>query len=325
MPRRPPEAGPAAQEPPHGLDAPPHGFCDDEETRRLLRSRPPRQALDWVGAALGGTVTTARALRGGTASAVHLLTVTGAAGTRRVVLRRYVRPELNPEEPHIAEHEARALTFSARLGVPTPELLAVDLHGGQAGVPTVLMSRLPGAVRWWPADSGRWLDGLAALLPDIHTAPLPPPGMFPPFTPYRQDSYQIPGWAREPGIWKRAVEIHHQPTPAGGHVFLHRDYHPGNVLWRRGKVSGVVDWAGASIGPPSADVGHCRGNLFPYGLAAVARFTRAWEDLTGATYHPWADIVTTIGFLDGLRDEPPDPAEREVIEEVLARAVSALG
>jgi hypothetical protein len=58
-----------------GFDSPPHGFGDDEETRTLLRSRPPRQALDWAGAAIGGTVTSARALRGGMSSAVHALTV----------------------------------------------------------------------------------------------------------------------------------------------------------------------------------------------------------------------------------------------------------
>ena len=62
---------------PDGHRSPPHGFCDDEETRRLLRSRPPQRALAWVGACLGGPVTSARALRGGMSSAVHLVTVAG--------------------------------------------------------------------------------------------------------------------------------------------------------------------------------------------------------------------------------------------------------
>ena len=51
--------------------SPAHGFCDDEQTRRLLRSRPPRQALAWAGAWLGGPVISARALRGGMSSAVR--------------------------------------------------------------------------------------------------------------------------------------------------------------------------------------------------------------------------------------------------------------
>ncbi len=228
----------------------PHGFDDDPATRRLLRSRPPRAALAWVEAALGVTVTAARPLRGGSASAVHLLRVQrGSGGAERVVLRRYVRPELNQEEPDIAEREARALRFVADLdlgaGVATPRLLALDATGAHAGVPALLMSRLPGRVDWAPADADRWLERLARLLPAIHGGPLPPPGLIRPFAPYRQESYESPGWARWPSIWARAIERFHQPTPdgAGPAVFIHRDFHPGNVLWRRGSVTGVVDWA----------------------------------------------------------------------------------
>ena len=31
----------------------PHGFCDDEASRRLRRSRPPHQALAWAETVLG--------------------------------------------------------------------------------------------------------------------------------------------------------------------------------------------------------------------------------------------------------------------------------
>src|SRR6266567_502640 len=105
--------------------SPAHGFRDDEATRRLLRSRPPRQALAWAGARLGGPVTSARALRGGMSSAVHLVTVRRADGQRdQAVLRRYVRPD--PDEPDPAAAEARALRLAQATGVPTPALLAVD-------------------------------------------------------------------------------------------------------------------------------------------------------------------------------------------------------
>ena len=77
--------------------SPAHGFCDDEQTRRLLRSQPPRRALAWAGARLGGPVISARALRGGMSSAVHLLTVQDDGGHRRqAVLRRYVRHFTGP-------------------------------------------------------------------------------------------------------------------------------------------------------------------------------------------------------------------------------------
>jgi aminoglycoside phosphotransferase (APT) family kinase protein len=303
----------------------PHGFDDDEATRRLLRSRPPRVALDWAGAALGGTVISARPLRGGTASAVHLLRVALAGGAvERAVLRRYVRSELNAEEPVMAAWEARALRVVEGLEVPTPRLLAVDPTGARAGVPAVLMSQVAGRVDWSPANMDLWLERLATLLPPIHAVPVPPPGVIRPFTPYRPDSYEPPGWARQPAVWARAVEWFHRSVPAGPGVFIHRDFHPGNVLWRRGRVSGVVDWASASIGPASVDVGHCRGNLFGYGIQVAERFTAMWERRSGTRFDPWGDVVTIIGSLDGFRGEPPADPERSAVEDALARAVAEL-
>lgn len=304
--------------------SPAHGFRDDAETRRLLRSRPPRQALAWAAARLGGPVISARALRGGMSSAVHLLTVTDGSGHRRqAVLRRYVRPEHNEQEPDAARREARALRVAEAVGVPTPALLAVDPDGAEAGVPAVLMSRLPGRVDWWPADLERWLRRLAGLLPRIHAAPLPPPGALGSFAPDPQASYRPPGWARYPLVWERAAEIGHGSPPRLPAVLLHRDFHPGNVLWRRGTVTGVVDWQGACTGPAVADVAHCRVNLLTFGPGAAERFTVLWQRAAGVAYHPWADVVTIIGFLDDLRDDWG--SEGPLVEDMLARAVAELG
>jgi hypothetical protein len=185
------------------------------------------------------------------------------------------------------------------------------------------MSRLPGRVDWWPADMERWLRHLAGLLPPIHAAPLPPAGVLRPFAPYPQASYRPPGWARYPQVWERAAEISHGPPLRVPEVLLHRDFHPGNVLWRRGTVTGVVDWQGACTGPAVADVAHCRVNLLTFGAGAAQRFTAFWQREAGAVYHPWADVVTIIGFLDDLRDDWG--SERNRVEDLLARAVAELG
>ncbi|HEY7432820.1 MAG TPA: aminoglycoside phosphotransferase family protein [Streptosporangiaceae bacterium] len=302
--------------------SPAHGFCDDEVTRRLLRSRPPRQALTWAAARLGGPVISARALRGGMSSAVHLLTVAGDTGRRRAVLRRYVRPELNADDPDIAEREARALRLAETVGVPTPALLAVDPTGTQAGVPAVLMSRLPGRIDWWPTDPGRWLRRLAAVLPAIHAAPLPPAGLIGRFAPDLPDSFRPPSWARYPRVWERAADISRGPSPVLPQVLVHRDYHPGNVLWRRGTVSGVIDWQAICTGPAVIDVAHCRVNLLPCGADAAGQFTAWWQRVSGAAYHPWTDVITIIGFLDDLREDCG--SERFLVEDMLAQAVAEL-
>jgi aminoglycoside phosphotransferase (APT) family kinase protein len=106
-------------------------------------------------------------------------------------------------------------------------------------------------------------------------------------------------------------------------VLAHRDVHPGNVLWRRGTVSGVVDWQAVCTGPAVADVAHCRVNLLTLGAGAAGRFTAWWQRAAGAAYHPRADVVTIIGFLDHLRDDWG--SERLPVEDMLARAVAELG
>lgn len=290
----------------------------------MLRSPPPRQALDWAGTALGGTVTAAQALQGGMSSAVHALTLRLPNDrTERVVLRRYVRPEVNEEEPYIAEREARVLRFVESAEVPTPLLLATDPTGAEAGVPSVLMSRLPGRVDWSPSDMERWLRRLAALLPRIHATPVPRSGIIRPFSPEVSASSEPPSWARWPTIWEQAFEIYHGPAPDYAAVFIQRDFHPGNVLWLRGTVTGVVDWQAASIGPVWADVAHCRVNLFRYGLEVADRFTELWEKLSGCSYHPWAEVVGIVGFLDGLGNA--SQSDGAVMEEALARAVAEMG
>ena len=184
------------------------------------------------------------------------------------------------------------------------------------------MSRLAGRVTWWPSDLDAWLARMAEALARIHAAPPPPPGLIRGFTAEAPASYRPPAWARHPRAWQRAAEIVSGPVPAEPTVPLHGDFHPGNVLWRRRRVSGVVDWQAASTGPAAADVAYCRVNLLTFGLAVAERFTRLWEREAGTSYHPWGDVVAILGFLDDLRDD--QGSEGLLVEDMLACAVAEL-
>jgi aminoglycoside phosphotransferase (APT) family kinase protein len=252
---------------------------------------------------------------------MYAVTFVGAVN-RTLVLRCYVRPELNKEEPDLAQREAAALEVAAQTDVATLDLVAVDPAGDVAGVPALLMTWLPGNVVWDPKAPMRWLARLSDVLPSIHQADASAPGLGRYFN-YAQDDYTPPPWSSNPTLWERAVEIFHGPILEDIRCFVHRDYHPGNVLWRRGQVTGVVDWQSACVGPPSIDIAHCRANLLGYAPELADAYTDMTEESTGRPFHPWADIASLIGMLDGLRATPPRPSGRQAIEAAITKAVSA--
>ena len=68
---------------------------------------------------------------------------------------------------------------------------------------------------------------------------------------------------------------------------------------------------------------HCRVNLLTFGTGEAGQYTAWWQRAAGTAYHPWADVVTIIGFPDDLREDWE--SERLLVEDMLARAVAELG
>jgi aminoglycoside phosphotransferase (APT) family kinase protein len=129
-------------------------------------------------------------------------------------------------------------------------------------------------------------------------------------------------WASRPRVWLAAIEALDTGPPAEERSFVHRDYHPGNVLWHGGRVSGLVDWVNASIGSPWVDVGHCRVNLASQvGQPAVDRFLDHYRAASGRTddYHPYWDIAAALGGLDEDIDAMPSLADENFLVEAVRR------
>ena len=266
-----------------------------------------------------------RALPGGTSSAIHAVTVEepgGARQRRRLVLRRFVRAGWLEREPDLAEHEARVLSLLEGSGVPAPRLVAVDPTGADCGAAAVLMTRLDGAVVWSPDDLGPYLRRLAEALPPIHDVAVPSGTAIRPYDPYYLDEdLRPPDGTSCPEVWERAIEVHAGPPPVDERRLIHRDYHPGNVLWRAGRVTGIVDWASASLGSPEADVGHCRLNLaWHFDQSVADAFTAAWRAVAGRPeYHPYWDVAAIVGTIGGTERRPADARDDEFVAQALAR------
>ena len=157
----------------------------------------------------------------GVSSAVHALTIERDSATKRLVLRRFVRTDWVAREPDIAKREAAALRLLDRRNIPAPRLLAVDEDGSASGVPSLLMTRLPGRTVLAPADEDSWLRQMADLyrstgqwqtlaqvlgrLVDITTEPADKAGVFVQMGELAEQQLGLKDQARS--YYKQALEV----------------------------------------------------------------------------------------------------------------------
>jgi aminoglycoside phosphotransferase (APT) family kinase protein len=252
-------------------------------------------ARHWLAAATRSAASelAVQRLRGSTSSSIFLIE-TGAARATRFVLRVLDNAAWLAKEPDLAAHEAAALIELQRARLNGPELVAHGAEEAGFGAPVVLMSLVEGRVDLTPVDLDGWLSGLAVELVSIHAHAAQ---SFP--WPYRswldRRKLSAPEWARKPELWQRAIDRARQPPPPAPPVFLHRDYHPTNVLWHGQRVSGVVDWINACRGPAGVDVAHCRTNLaMMLGPDAAQRFLDSYHAHGGAEHDAYWDLESLL-------------------------------
>lgn len=270
------------------------------ERKNLL----PAAICDWIAAATGGVLTGAWQLSGATSSTLYAVDVHAAGQKLPLVLRLFTNAEWLAEAPDVVAHEAAGLQGAAAAGIVAPSLVALEETDAACGVPALLMTRVPGHVDLLPADLDLWLRQLAEAIALLHTRTNDDfPWRYRPYNDVTR--LETPDWSGIPDLWGRAIHIVNEPWPEFRPCFIHRDYHPTNVLWHDGVVSGIVDWPNACRGPAGIDVAWCRMNLASlYSVTAADRFLAAYQAIAGPdfAYHPFWDLLTVI---DGLPD-PPD-------------------
>ena len=253
------------------------------------------------------------------------------------MLRLWARTGWEIDDPDMTpDREASVLERLELAGLSTPRLVAVDVTGAKAGVPAILETIVPGTPIRRPRDPIAFARALAEPLIAIHAVPVDPvvDAVAIPYRRYYDPAaLAAPDWVVDRRTWERAIEVAARPMPAVPSVFIHRDYHPGNVLWSRAtggatrRISGIVDWTSASYGLPEVDVGHMRWNLAAVlGRAAADAFLDACRELGIAPdYSPEWDIRTTLDVLPELRPGHDPIPELHRIEEHVARALAELG
>ena len=267
-------------------------------------SRFSSRALDWIAqhTHISPAHIEIEQLKGSTSSSLFRIQSRTGNDTDQFVLRLIDNAAWLAEEPDVAAHEMAALREANQAGLRAPRPIATatpdDALAGFVA-PVVLMSRLEGQVELRPADPSDWLAKLAGELAQIHRL--------------RAEDFQWayrswvpratvthpgwnPHWSRVPQRWRRAVEINAEPAPAFTPVFVHRDYHPTNILWQGEGISGIVDWASACRGPAGIDVAHCRNNVaLMFGVDAAEQFLAHYQAAAPDFVHnPYWEIDSTL-------------------------------
>ncbi|MET7860097.1 aminoglycoside phosphotransferase family protein [Streptomyces sp. NPDC005318] len=234
---------------------------------------------------VGERIVRTEALHGGITAEMRRLTIgTRDGGTRDLVLRTFVDVE---HADDWLNREAGALILLPGTGVPAPGLVAVDPAAAHCEYPSLLMTHLVGRTVLDDEGLEARVPLLARQLVAIHALrPTERPREYVAWT--TADTVVTPKGA-DAAAWAAAIDVIRKPAPPYEGRFLHRDFHPGNVLFdvqpprpAGARITGVVDWAATSWGPADLDVAHCSTNLaLLHGPAWGLRFAEAYEEAGG--------------------------------------------
>lgn len=245
---------------------------------------PSAEGLTRVAEALGigaGGVEAVRRLSGGGQAVSHALLFERVGW---VVLKRWPT-----HEPAAATGEFARLQFAHSSGLPAPSPLAVDPDGDWFGWPALVMAHLAGKVVLRAAP-GPWIAKCAETLVGIHSASLPTsldPALAVPHAGIAWTPLPPERFPRTPRVRRlldavESLQADHRAR-AGRRVLLHHDFRQHNVLWEGDRLTGVVDWHDARVGPAASDVAYATVDLVrTNGVRAADLFVAAYEAAGGS-------------------------------------------
>ena len=226
---------------------------------------------------------------------VHVLkAVSGRGHGVRIVVKQLT----DSRDSRRAIAEYHGLRVAHRHGLPVPEPLLLDADGSVLGVPGLVTGFIAGEQVMSPGSVSAWAEQLADALLTIHAV-----------TPSAAEGSQLYD-GEEIGLY---FLTGHWPSANAGHPlsaqiyeaieqfrpelrktrprFLHMDFWPGNVLWNRGRIAGVVDWDATAVGDRAIDVGNFRMEMHLRGIREAA-------DIFLRRYEAGAGEVENLAFWD---------------------------
>ena len=224
--------------------------------------------------------------------------------------------KLLTDDPNNAVRRASAEFHGLRLarahGIPAPEPLYLDVTGELLGVPGLLTRMVDGHQIVAPENITEWAEMIADVLLKIHAIRPNADDRVHLYSGNEQGLYFLDGDKREKiashPLSDRIYDAVSELRPGIERslaVFIHMDYWPGNLLWRDGRISAVLDWDSAAYGDPALDVANFRMEMYLRGIKLAADiFLNRYEAKSGSRVH-------NLGFWElACAVRPlPDPAK----------------
>jgi aminoglycoside phosphotransferase (APT) family kinase protein len=254
----------------------------------------------------GSRLLDAQPLEGGISAGMFLLKVeTREGGARQFVMRVPGEPAIR-QNPDAAQHEYRLLEMLSSQGLPVPQPLLLDDSEHILPYTYFILDYIPGQFDFAPSDLPRSVQQMAAALVKIHS--IQPHGLQLDFLPALEGRLSAEIGIRPETVnytlqeerVRAALETAWPNLTRNPAALLHGDYWPGNILWRSGKLVGVVDWEDACLGDPLADLAITRLDLlWIHGLEAMTEFTRYYQTNIDLDFSelPFWDLYAALRFI----------------------------
>ncbi len=260
-------------------------------TRTLLRVVEVEPRLTtWAEEVLGARIQSVRGLRAG--GSPWLL----ETSTQSAVMRVGTGDEIANLR---VEHAG--LEVAATTGIPVPRVLATEFSGDPAGLLIELMQGSSAIRLERPPLRLRALGAAAAVL---HAVTVPAAARLPrrdrPIGPVDFDRLRAEAPAQE--LLQRAEEARDSPRPRSVEGFVHDDLWQGNALWDGDRLTALIDWECAGVGPAGVDLGALRLDAaMCFDVDAADDVLAGWEAQAGRR----ADDVAYWDVVAAL-STPPD-------------------
>lgn len=240
-----------------------------------------------------------RILEGGVSSEVFLIVTESNKGEEKIVLRT----EGGPPAENSIKTEYLLLEKLHQTKVPCAKPIHLDHSKEILDKDFMLMTYLEGTIEIPKIKNFGFLNKMVGILKNIHNVDT----KILPTLPCRCDpTYDLFEFLPNARINKelKAILKGYDTSYSGKPVLLHGDFWPGNILWTKDEISGVLDWEYAAIGDPVSDLAVASLELkYDYGKRGVDRFLDLYSknfSIDQSRFSLWLIYVSasTLFFID---------------------------